>query len=165
MTVLCLIISSLKINKSKNKVKKTTTNKFSIKKAVVKDPLNKVDEEDANTNYYSEHDNKSKKIKSKAGNLTSRGINQSKGDSTRRSIQKVPLTGRKGNKSSGGRSKSKTKHSSVSKKKSSQKNKILSRAAQIDKQSKMKEKLTLNKVMKMHDAQMKKGMNVLRKKK
>ena len=135
--------------KNKARIKKTTTNKF-VKKIVIKDPLDKIGEEDANTNYNSEHDNKTvvkKGLKSKAGNLTTRGINQSKGSATRRSIQRGPLTGRKSNKSNG-KSKSKSKKNSygLPKKKSSQKSKMMSRAAQIDKQTKMKEKLTLNKV-------------------
>jgi hypothetical protein len=48
--------------------------------------------------------------------------------------------------------------------KGNQKSKMLSRAAQIENQRKREEKQTLNKVMKMHNAQIHKGMKVLKRK-
>lgn len=164
---------------AKMKKTTTTTNKFSVRKAVIKDPLSKVNEEEEGQHYYSEHEMKlggKKSSKSKAGNLTSRVIvnssviKSSHNNDTRRSKERGALTGRKSNKSAANsKSKSKAKNKQSGgmspKRKASQKDKMLSRAAQIDKQRKMDEKNTLNRVLKMHDNQMKKGLNVLKKKK
>jgi len=152
-------------SKKKLKGKKSTSNKFNVKKAVVKDPMEHVQAEEEPNHYYSEHDKKSmKKSAKKLGNLTSRisEPSQHKDSSTRRGQVKAPLTHRKSNKSSG-RSKSMSKNKGLSRKKSSQKSKMLTRAAQIDKKQKLGEKQSMNKVLKMHDNQIKKGMKVLSK--
>jgi hypothetical protein len=159
----------------KLKGKKTTTNKFNIKKARIKSPII-IKEEDATTNYYSEKEKKldpPKKVsKLNVGNSTSRAsAKETKGsNSTRRSMNKGALTNRKSGKTLGlGKSKSKSKSktqssSNMLRKQSSQKSKMLARAAQIDKQVKSKEKNTLNRVLKMHDNKLKNSMNVLKKK-
>ncbi|CAI2373136.1 unnamed protein product [Moneuplotes crassus] len=168
--------------KPKGKGKKTTTNKFAVKKAIIKEPIDQIDEEDVNANYYTEQEKPlSKKAKSKLGNITERGLHNSKNNETRRSLKKSALTARGSKKSTGkpkssnktkppmrGKSKSKSKSKpkyGIPSRKSSQKTKILSRAAQYDKQNKLNEKATLNKMLKLHDAQMQKGYNVLKKKK
>lgn len=161
-------------NKAKKvaKVKKTTSNKFVIKKAIIKDPkLMKIPEESIGY-VNSDPDIKSKGKKtgvSNAGNLTSRVVQKDspRKESTRRSAKRSGMTGRKTSKS-GTKSKSKSRarnsRSKSQKKGMDQKSKMLNRAAQIDKQRKMDEKTALSKVLKMHDNQMKKGLNVLKKK-
>lgn len=172
---------SPKSNAKKAKIKKTTTNKFVVKKAVIKEPsLDKVNENDLE-NYYTD-DAKTggilKSRKSKAGNLTSRvSTKDSKQknsiNNSRRSNSKGRNTARSGKKSAS-RSKSKAKSKSKSKSKGpadnkskilSQKEKMLKRAAQIDKQNKKNEAVAMNKVLKMHDQKVASSLKVLTKRK